>query len=61
MSPEDLCGQMLTYSFWADRTAERKPSEIKEALRFFFTDDEIENGLCLATGRAPQTQGSRDE
>jgi hypothetical protein len=45
MSYVGLCVMMLQQSVWSDHTQKRTPAEIKEALRFFFTDEEIQMAI----------------
>jgi len=51
MGTVDLCRQMLHHSLFAERTQERRASEVKDALRFFFTDGEIAEAVAIITGR----------
>lgn len=48
----NMCVRLMQYAIFADRTQERRPSEVKEALRFFFTEEEIEQATAIITGRA---------
>jgi hypothetical protein len=47
----DLCRRMMHYSLFADRTQERRASEVKEALRFFFEEDVIQHATDDVCGR----------
>lgn len=53
----ELCVRMLQYAAMAKHTEDRKSSEIKDALRFFFTDAEINHGIAVITGRKPHEAG----
>lgn len=51
--PKRLIVEMLHYSFWScEKTKDRKLSEIKEALSFFFERDDIESAIKAFTGNA---------
>lgn len=56
MSAIDLCARMLQHAVWADHTKGKRPSELKDALRFFFTNEEIDTAVAVITGRAPATE-----
>jgi hypothetical protein len=43
---------MMQHSVFSERTQERRPSEVKEALKFFFTDEEIKQANDIICGRA---------
>jgi hypothetical protein len=46
-----LCASMLQYAVWADHTKDRRPSEVKETLKFFFTDEEIASAIADISGK----------
>jgi len=52
----ELCMSMMCHAVWGDHTAQRRPSEVKEALKFFFTDEEIAEALAIITGRQDAKQ-----
>lgn len=52
MTSVELCLKMLHYSVFAKHTEDRRASEVKEALKFFFTQDEIDQAIAIITGRA---------
>jgi hypothetical protein len=52
MTSVELCIKMLQYSVFAEITQERRPSEVKEALKFFFTDEEIKRASDFICGRS---------
>ena len=52
MTNIELCVRMLQYSSFAKRTEDRRASEVKEALKFFFTDEELAEAVDIVTGRA---------
>ncbi len=47
-----LCVQMLQYAFWSDHTGDRRPSEVIEALKFFFPDEVIAESTAVITGKS---------
>lgn len=59
-----LCASMLNHALFADHTQERRASEVKSALQFFFTDAEIECARADVSGKprpaqeTPAVQGS---
>jgi hypothetical protein len=44
---------MMQYATFAEHTQNRRASEVKDALRFFFTDSEIDQAVAVLTGCAP--------
>jgi hypothetical protein len=47
-----LVVEMMHYSVWAcKKTQDKKPSEIKQALSFFFSDKEIDWAIDLLSGK----------
>lgn len=49
-TPTDLCREMMIYAMCAEITENKKASEIKEALAFFFTAEQIERARSTLGG-----------
>lgn len=47
----DLCRKMMHYSLFAEQTQDRRASEVKEALRFFFDEGVIQHAADDVCGR----------
>lgn len=47
----NLCIRLLRHSVFATHTENRKASEVREALKFFFSDEVITRALAFVTGR----------
>ena len=41
MNAVELCKSLMMHAVFAEHTGQRRPSEVMEALKFFFTDAEI--------------------
>lgn len=52
MTSVELCASMLRHAFFAAHTENRRFSEVEEALKFFFTSEEIAEARAVVTGRA---------
>lgn len=58
-----LCASMLQHAVWAEHTQDRRPSEVKETLRFFFTDMELACAIADITGKprpVPELRASQE-
>lgn len=47
----ELCVRMLQHSAFASHMDNKRPSEVKEALKFFFADEVIQQAVSFVTGR----------
>lgn len=56
----ELCASMLRFAAFAKRTEDRRGSEVKEALKFFFTDDVIKDAVADISGRPRTTETTPD-
>ena len=51
-----LCAKLLQHAFYAKHTEGKRSSELKEALKFFFTEEEINAAIATVTGCTTQEE-----
>jgi len=57
--PLRLCVELMHYGFWScEKTKEKTVSELKEAMRFFFTDEQINEAGRILSGAAVKSINS---
>lgn len=57
----NLCIGLLRHSLFAAHTENRRASEVREALKFFFADEVITQAVAFVTGRPLPDSASSEQ